>query len=171
MSIWVSLYCQNPVGEINPPDPVAGISNRLDFLEELFAQEEPNEVLSRLRVDVISSDLDSQLLHLQYFEEGPPIVIDRTGNQFEAAARVNEYLNGRFKGREGTNETVLRDHLAKTVESFHFCLKQHHVDGMGMPLVYAAAAWLGKQGNGLLRVDYQGWMKLDGSECFIFCRE
>jgi hypothetical protein len=150
---------------------MAGIKDRLDFFEELFAQEDPQEVLSRLRVDEFRSNQDSQLLHLHYLEDGPPIVIDRIGNQNEVSGEITEYLEEGFQNREGDKERLVREHLGKAVENFHFCLKQRHADGMGTPLVYAAAAWLGKQGTGLLRVDAQGWMKLDGGEWFILCRE
>ena len=171
MSIWVNLYCQKQVGRINPPDLMAGIKDRFAFFEELFAQEDPQEVLSRLRVDEFLSSHDSQLLHLHYLEDGPPIVIDRIGNQNEVSAEITEYLDDVFRNRNGDNERLVQEHLGKVGEIFHFCLKQRHADGMGTPLVYAAAAWLGKQGNGLLRVDEQGWMKLDGGEWFILCRE
>lgn len=50
MSIWVRLYCQKRLGKINPADLVAGIKARIDFFEDLFAQEDPQEVLSRLNV-------------------------------------------------------------------------------------------------------------------------
>lgn len=82
-----------------------------------------------------------------------------------------EYLNETFQDREGAAERIVREHLRKAVETFHFCLKQRHADGMGTPLVYAAAAWLGKRGDALLRADWQGWMTLDGGEWFILCRE
>jgi len=171
MSIWVSLYCQKRVGKINPSDLVAGIIDRVDYFSDLFAQEDPQEVLSRLRVDEIRGNDNSQLLHLHYLEDGPPIVIDRIGDQNDVSGEVQEYLKESFQNREGDKERLVREHLGRAVENCHFCLKQHHADGMGTPLVYAAAAWLGRQGNGLLRVDGQGWMKLDGGEWFILCRE
>lgn len=171
MSIWVSLYCRDRVGRINPPELVAAIKDRLDFFSDLFAQEDAEEVRSRLRVDEFRGNEDSQLLHLHYLEDGPPIVIDRVGNLDEVSGMVKEYLEESFKSREGDKENLVRAHLVKAVEAFHFCLKQRHADGMGTPLVYAAAAWLGKKGDGLLRADYQGWMQLDGGEWFILCRE
>lgn len=97
--------------------------------------------------------------------------MDRVNNQDEVSGEIEEYLEERFQNRKGDNDNKVREHLGKVVEIFHFCLKQRHADGMGTPLVYAAAAWLGKQGNGLLRADEQGWMKLDGGEWFILCPE
>lgn len=171
MSIWVSLYCRKRVGKISPPDLVVGIRDRLDYFSDLFAQEDPKDVISRLRVDEIRGSDDSQLLHLHYLEDGPPIVIDRIGNQDEVSREVKEYLEESFQNRDGDAERLVQEHLGRVIENFHFCLKQRHADGMGTPLVYAASAWLGKQGNGLLRADEQGWMKLDGGEWFILCRE
>jgi hypothetical protein len=171
MSIWVSLYCQRRVGKINPPDLVAGIIDRLDYFSDLFAQEDPKEVVSRLNVEEIRGSDDCQLLHLYYLEDGPPIVIDRISNQDQVSGEIKEYLEESFQNRNGDEERLVQEHLGRTVENYHFCLKQRHADGMGTPLVYAAAALLGKQGNGLLRADEQGWMKLDGGEWFILCRE
>lgn len=171
MSIWVSLHCRKRVGRINLPDLVAGIKDRLDFFSDLFAREDPEAVLSRLGAEEYRGDEGSQLLHLHYLVDGPPIVIDRIGNPNEVAGQVREYLEESFEDREGVPESLVREHLGKAVEAFHFCLKQRHADGMGTPLVYAAAAWLGKQGDGLLRVDDQGWMNLDGGEWFVLCRK
>lgn len=171
MSIWVSVYCRKRIGRINPPDLTAGIKDRLDYFSDLFAQEDPNDVLARLRVDEPPSNDDSQMLHLHYLEDGPPIVITRNTDQEIVAGEVQEYLEERFHDRQGDEATLVREHLAKTVEIVHFCLKQRHADGMGTPLVYAAAAWLAKYGNALLRAQEQGWMELDGGEWFVLCRE
>jgi hypothetical protein len=122
-------------------------------------------------VDEIRGNEESQLLQLHYLEDGPPIVIDRIGNQNEVSGQVKEYLEESFQKREGDKERLVRVHLEKAIELFHFCLKQRHVDGMGTPIVYAAAAWLGNRGKGLLRADGEGWMNLDGGEWFILCRE
>ncbi len=170
MSIWVSLYCQERIGRIGPSDLATGIVDRLDCFSYLFTQEDPKEVVTRLRVNEIQEDDDFQLLHLHYLEDGPPIVIDRIDNQDRVSGQVKEYPEEFFQDRDGNKERLVRKHLERTVEMFHFCLKQRHADGMGTPLVYAAAAWLGGQGNGLLRVDDQGWMKLDVGEWFILCR-
>lgn len=167
MSIWVSLYGQKRLGKIYPADMVAGIKDRIDFFEDLFAQEDPQEVLSRLNV----VEVNEQLLHLHYLDENLPIVIDQINNREQVSGEIEECLEEGFQNRQGVNENRVREHLGKVAEVFHFSLKQRHVDGMGTPLVYAAAAWLGKQGNGLLRADEQGWMKLDGGEWFILCPE
>jgi hypothetical protein len=171
MSIWVSLYCRRQGGRVNPPDLAAGIRGRLDFFSDLFAVEDPQEVLARLHVDEYRGSEDAQLLHLHYLEDGPPIVVDRIGDRGEVSGQVQEYLAEAFQDREGEKEDLVREHLGSAVEAFHFCLKQRHADGMGTPLVYAAAAWLGKRGDGLLRADGQGWMRLDGGEWFLLCRE
>ena len=171
MSIWVSVYCQKQIGRINPLDMTAGIKDRLDCFSDFFAQEDPEDVLARLRVDEPRNDDDSQMLHLHYLEDGPPIVITRLADQEVVSGEVQEYLEERFHDREGEEATLVREHLAKSVEILHFCLKQRHADSMGTPLVYAAAAWLAKQGNALLRAQEQGWMELDGGEWFILCPE
>jgi hypothetical protein len=136
------VYCRKHVGQINPADLTVAIKDRLEDFSDLFAQEDPDDVLARLRIEEVPSESYSQTLHLHYLEDGPPIVISRVGNQEIVTGEVQEYLEDRFKDREGGEESLVREHLAKTVEIVHFCLKQRHADGMGMPLVYAAATWL-----------------------------
>jgi len=171
MSIWVSVYCQKRVGSLDPTGLIAGVKDRLEFFSDLYAQEDPNEVLARLNAKIIQSGKCSQLLHLHYLEDDLPIVMDWIGDHEIVAGGSEEYLSERFHDRQGVAATRVREHLAKTVEQFNFCLKQRHADGMGTPLVYAAAAWLAAKGDGLLRADEQGWMELDGGEWHFICDE
>lgn len=172
MSIWVSVYCQKQIGRIDPFDFTAGIKERLHHFSDLFAQEDSNDVLARLRVEETDpSDVGSRMLLLQYLEGNLPVVIYHVESREVAIGQVQEYLEERFQDREGAQAALVREHLANTVEIVNFSLKQFHWDGMGMPLVYAAAAWLAEQGNGMLRADEQGWMYLDVDEWITLCAE
>jgi hypothetical protein len=167
MSIWVSVYCRKRVGRIKPSDLVKEVKERSVDFSDLYAQEDPNETLSRLRVEESKQPARSPLLHLHYLEDGPPIVIDRVTNQEEVTGYIQEYLEEFFRGQKGKQADLVRKHLAGVVEILNFCLKQRHADGMGAPLTYAAAAWFADAGDGLVRVDEQGWMQLTNGRDFV----
>jgi hypothetical protein len=159
VSIWVSVYCRKRTETIRPARLVAAIKERASHFSELYAQEDPEETFSRLHVQEYKRGRDLPLLHLHYLADGPPIVIDRITRADEVAGDVQEYLEYCFKGRRGQQATLVRRHLGGTVEIISFCLKQRHADGMGTPLTYAAAAWLADEGDGLVRIDEQGWAR------------
>lgn len=161
MSIWVSVYCRKRIRTISPTALVAAIKERVSNFAYLFAQEDPEETLSRLCVERYKRPTGPALLHLHYLEAGPPIVIDRVTSAKEVAGYIQEYLEEFFHGRKGRHANFVRAHLAGVVGIVNFCLKQSHADGMGTPLAYAAAAWLAETGDGLVRADEQGWMRLN----------
>ncbi|HWG43345.1 MAG TPA: hypothetical protein VN688_11220 [Gemmataceae bacterium] len=167
MSIWVSVYCRKRFGRIKPSDLVKAIKERSVDFSDLNAQEAPEDTLLRLRVEEYKQTSSLPLLHLHYLEDGPPIVIDRVTNQEEVKEYIQEYLEEFFPGRNGKQANLVRRHLAEVVEILNFCLKQRHADGMGTPLTYAAAAWFADAGDGLIRVDEQGWMQLINGREFI----
>lgn len=167
MSIWVSVYCRKRTGTIKPASLVAAIKDRVGRFSYLYAREDPEETLARLRVESFKQPTGPALLHLHYLEEGPPIVIDRITRPQEVAGDVREYLEEEFHGRTGKEVDLVRAHLSTVVEIASFCLKQMHADGMGTPLTYAAAAWLAELGDGLVRVDEQGWLRLTRGGRFL----
>jgi hypothetical protein len=147
-----------------PARLVAEARARAPTFSYLYAQEDPDDALSRLRVETYKSG-GGPLLHLHYLADGLPIVIDRFTDAEEVSGCVREYLEECFRGRRGRGATLVRQHLAAVVEIVNFCLKQRHADGMGTPLTYAAAAWLCEVGEGLVRADEQGWLRPgDGGE-------
>lgn len=161
MSIWVSVYCRKRIGAIDPETLVAEIRERATDFSEFFAQEDPEETLSSLRVEERDRLGLSSLLWLHFLKDGPPVVIDSATEPEQVMGEIQEYLEERFGGRTGEKASFVRSHLCEVVEIIHFCLKQRHADGMGTPLVYAAAAWLADTGVGLVRADSQGWMQLE----------
>jgi hypothetical protein len=159
VSIWVSVYCRKRLGTIRPARFVAAIKERVANFAYLYAQEDPDESLARLRLETYKGPGRPGLLHLHYLKEKVPIVIDRVTNAEEVEGGVREYLEEFFRGRKGKQATRVRKHLGEVVEIVNFCLKQLHADGMGTPITYAAAAWLAEAGDGLVRADEQGWME------------
>jgi hypothetical protein len=167
VSIWVSVYCRERIEEIDPATLVAEIRERAIDFSDLFAQEDPEDALSSLRAEEYSRPGSSPLFHLHYLNDGPPVVIDRVSEPEQVAGEIQEYLEENFQGRTGKGAALVRTHLSNVVDIIHFCLKQRHADGMGTPLVYAAAASLADVGDGLVRADEQGWMQLTNWGEFI----
>jgi hypothetical protein len=166
VSIWVSVYCRKQIGPIKADDLTAQIKERAAHFSDLYAQEDPEDALSRLRVETYKRRGRSALLHLHYLEDGVPVVINRITRPTDVAGHVQEYLEEHFQGRKGKQAALVRKHLAAVVEIVSFCLKQRHADGMGAPLVYSAASWLADRRDGLVRVDSQGWMQLTDEGAF-----
>ena len=159
MSMWVSVYCQKQIGNLQPSDLVAAIRDRLNAFSDP-AQEDPKEALARLRVEELAKTDDFQLLHLHYLAADLPIVVLCFFNREEVAAEVQGCLEQLSKDRQGPSASVVREHLAQVVEINHFCFKQQHADGIGTPLVYAGSSWLAQRGKGLIRVEGRGWVQL-----------
>ena len=158
MSIWVSVYCRKNLGSIKPDRFVGAIKERIETFSNLYAREDPDETLQRLRVERAPGA--TALLHLHYREDNVPVVIDRVRGQKLVAGYVEEYLEEGFRTRKGKRAARVRAHLAGVNEIINFCLKQSHSDGMGTPITYAAAAWLAEVGDGLVRIDYWGWARV-----------
>lgn len=156
----MSVYCRKRVGTINPKALAAAIHERVAGFSHLYAQEDPADALARLRVERYPGPSTHPLLHLHYLADDMPVVLDCVGRKAEVAGYVGEYLEEGLRGRKGKSVTLVRNHLAGVAQIFSFCLKQRHADGMGTPLTYAAAAWLAERGEGLVRIDEQGWARL-----------
>jgi hypothetical protein len=172
MSIWVSVYCRKRIPNLGPQKIVAEIKDRIAAFSDLYAQEDPEDTLSRLRVEEYARPDNLPLLHIHYLPAGAPIVIDPVTKPDEVAGYVQEYLEEHLQDQKGKQATLVRNHLGDVKEIFSFCLKQRHANGMGAPLTYAAAAWLADTGDGLVRADAQGWMQLtDYGEFFTILPE
>jgi hypothetical protein len=163
VSIWIDVYCREQVRNIRTETFLAEIRGRIGLFSYLFAQEDPVDTLSLLRVEKITDSSGSTLLNLHYLQDGPPIVIECVSELERVVGEVEEYLDENFAGREGYQSGQIRKHLDGVLEIFHVCLKQLHADGMGSPLAYAAVSWLAESGGGLIRADGQGWLQLVSS--------
>jgi hypothetical protein len=172
VSIWVSVYCRKRTEKVKPAHLVREVKERVGRFAYLYAQEDPEDALSRLCVEEHKGSGGPPLLHLHYLKEGPPIVIDRVTNAEEVAGYVKEYLEEIFRGRKGKQASLVRGNLREAVEITSFCLKQRHADRMGTPLTYAAASWLAEVGDGLVRADEVGWMRRsDGGDFALIVPE
>lgn len=169
VSLWVSVYCKKRVGTLRPAQLVAAVRERLPKFSYLFAVEDPEETARTLRFEKVSKGREAPLYHLRYLDDPPPIVIDKVTAKATVAGYVEEYLEEFFRGRRGKQATAVRKHLAATVEIVNFCLKQSHYDGMGLPVTYAAAAWLCELGDGLTRTE-EGWLRLTRGQLTIIVR-
>ena len=159
MSTWVSVYCQKPTGNIELADLSAAIRQRVSAFSELYAQQNPDDALARLRGAELARTDDFQLLHLHYLAADLPIVLFRFSNPGEVAVEVQGRLEPLSKDKQGKGDAIVRSHLGQVVEVFHFSLKQQHAAGMGTPLVYAGSSWLADRGKGLIRVEGRGWVQ------------
>lgn len=159
MSLWVSVYCKKRVGTLRPARFVAAVRERLPKFSYLFAVEDPEEVAHTLRFEKVSSGRGTPLYHLRYRADLAPIVIDRVTAKVGVSGHIEEYLEEGFRSRRGKHAAAVRKHLAATVEIVSFCLKQSHCDGMGLPVTYAAAAWLCERGDGLTRAVDEAWLR------------
>src|SRR5437660_9475518 len=129
MSIWVSVYCRQPLGPLTAEGLEAGITERLGDYLEMFDQDECRpEVQAGLRVEAFPSPGSSVAFHIRYAEVPVPVVVSRSA---EASGEVQEYLEEHFQGRQGKEADFVRRHLSATVEIVHLCLKQRHADGLG----------------------------------------
>ncbi len=162
MSIWVSVYCQKSLGTLKAADLEKGIKKELFYyFEDFDCDEDHQEVKASLQVKSVTFTTGGKGFHLHFQACKAPIVVDRLTRRKDVQGEIAEYLREFFQDHKGPNATKVRKHLAKVQDIFNFCLKQFHADGLGAPITYATAGWLAKKGKGLVRVDGQGWLKLD----------
>ena len=166
MSFWIHAFCNESVASVTPDELAAGIAKRLTLLTYLFCppnEEEPAEVLQRMRIENTTQDGVFQAFLIRYRADSPTFIradryVDRGG-----IAELDEALASR-------SEPVLpdiRQRLAKAKEDVAFCLKAADVDGMGFPLAIAAAACLVEKAGGFIQSGTYSWMVPDRKEVRI----
>ena len=181
MSIWISVYCQQPVPDFSASNLEAAIAEgcvdyRGDhYFHEMFQSLQVNEYSSRGR--------DSQsLFHVKYAlkdsprgrrtsEESAPITLDRIVDREVVESYVLELLEDYLKGRRGPKATAVRQHLARTVEIYSFGLKDYHYLGKGRIVIGAARQWLAQLGKGMVREDGVGWLEWTRHGFFSLLKE
>jgi hypothetical protein len=140
----------------------AGIRQRLPLLTALFCpddEEDPNVVLSRLRIVPRGADL----LELHYHADVERFVrVERWAGE-AAAEEVGEALED-FEDVAGPGAAKVRAIRDQTVETVAFELKLSDAQGMGWPVAIAAAAKLAEQCGGVIYADDSGWMVPSGNE-------
>jgi hypothetical protein len=166
MSFWVHAYCNESVASVTPKELADGIAERLKLLTYLLCpaeEEEPSDVLARLRIEDKSTDGTFRVFLMHYRADSPVFIrIDRTdrGGIDELDQEVLAL---------GTEPALakVRQMLANATEDVSFCLKAHDVEAMGFPLSIAAAAYLVQKAGGLIQSGSYSWMVPSGREVQI----
>src|SRR5262249_51802887 len=150
-SFWIHAYCNESVATVTPKEMAAGIAERLTMLTYLFCpdkEEEPSEVLARLKIEDRSTDGTFQAFLMHYRQDSPVFIrIDRMPNRGGIVELDQEVL----AHRSGDSIARVRGMLANVKEDVMFCLKAHDVEAMGFPLSIAAAAYLVQKAGGLIQ--------------------
>jgi hypothetical protein len=161
MSFWVVAYCERSVGRWTAKDLLLGIAPRLPALTALFDpddEEDPDEVLARLRIAPYDARDPDSVWHLRYRDDLAPIVIDRAGGK-ECAGMIKEELAETAIGRKrGKGAKHIREVLRRVSEQVSFDLKMSALESMGFPLAVAAAAWFVERCGGVIRSGDTSWM-------------
>jgi len=167
MSFWIHAYCIDSVASVTPQDLSAGIAERLKSLTYLFCpekEEDPGEVLARLKIEDKSSDGTFQVFLIHYRADSPLFIrMERITDAEGQMAEVREALSA----QSGPGIAKVNDLLSKTQECVSFCLKADDVNSMGFPLTIAAAAYLVKKAGGIILSGNYSWMVPSGKEVDI----
>jgi hypothetical protein len=152
---------------VTPKELASGIAERLSLLTYLFCpaeEEEPSDVLARLKIEDKSTDGTFQVFLMHYRRDSPVFIrIDRTPHR----GGIEELDQEVLAHRRGPSIERVRGMLAKVKEDVSFCLKAHDVEAMGFPLSIAAAAYLVQKAGGLIQSGTYSWMVPSGREVEI----
>jgi hypothetical protein len=167
MSFWIHAYCNKSVASVTPEELAAGIAERLELLTYLFCpeeEEEPTDVLARLRIEDKSTDGTFRVFLMHYRTDSPLFIrIDRTDDPQAEIEEVQELLPLRSKPELASISQM----LAQAKEGVSFCLKAHDVEAMGFPLSVAAASYLVQKAGGVIQSGSYSWMVPDDREVRI----
>jgi hypothetical protein len=167
MSFWVHAYCNESVASVTPQELADGIAERLALLTYLFCpaeEEEPSEVLARLKIEDKSTDGTFRVFLMHYRRDSPVFIrIDRTDDRGAIEELDQEVLSARTE----PEVAKIRRMLTKAKEDVSFCLKAHDVGAMGFPLSIAAASYLVQKVGGLIQSGSYSWMVPSGKEVQI----
>ena len=173
MSMWISVYCQQPVEKF-----------RSSTLDRLIKRQMPDwaEYFPVVKVTEYRRAGEDSLIHLNYrvnkdklhknsppasqerVRGGAPIVIDIVSDPDDVAGYVREQLEEYLNRRRGEGAKFVRDHLAEVKQIFSLCLKQSHYDDcFGRGVAFAAVGGLAREGKGIFHESYFGWLKLTRS--------
>ncbi|PQO34626.1 hypothetical protein DTL21_14050 [Bremerella cremea] len=162
MSIWVRAYLHQPSGTQVAELLSQGIAQRLPLLTFLFspeAEEEPEDVLERLRVQP-DGDKDWEI----YYRDDPDWFLPVERFTGEAAQEEIEEALEELEDYSHLETEPVREFLAGVVETIGFELKLSDAEGMGTPVAIAAATKLVETFGGIVSADGYGWMLPSGNE-------
>ncbi len=167
MSFWVHAYCNESVASVTTKELAAGIAGRLALLTYRFCpaeEEEPSDVIARLRIEDKSTDGTFRVFLMHYRQDSPVFIrIDRTEDRGGIEELAREVLSRRAE----PEVAEIRRMLAQAKENISFCLKAHDVEAMGFPLSIAAAAYLVQKAGGLIQSGTYSWMVPESKEVRI----
>ncbi|QOV90499.1 hypothetical protein IPV69_03790 [Humisphaera borealis] len=167
MSIWIRTFSPRPLGPLNAEALQSGIRKRL--LAAPFnpdEEEDPEVVLSRLRISPRSADL----LELYYRADAKRFIPVERWVGDAAAEEVEEALED-LEDALDPGAAKVRAILNRTVETVAFELKLSDAQGMGWPLAIAAAATFAEQCSGVIYAEDSGWMVPSGNEVEFLVQE
>ena len=166
MSFWIHAYC-NESDPVTPQELAGGIAERLALLTYLFCpaeEEEPSDVLARLKIEDKSTDGTFRVFLIFYRTDTPVFIrIDR----HDGRGAIDELDQEVLSVRPEPEVVKIRKMLAEAKEDVTFCLKAHDVDAMGFPLAIAAASYLVQKAGGLIQSGSYSWMVPIGKEVRI----
>jgi hypothetical protein len=168
MSFWIHAYCNASVAAVTAKELTDGIAERLSLLTYLFCpdeEEEPADVLARLKIEDRSTNGEFQVFLMHFRADSPLFIrIDRSPNRGGIEELAREILSARTEP-----ELVrVRSMLSEAKEDVSFCLKAQDVEAMGFPLSIAAAAYLvHRAGGGVIQSGSYSWMVPKGREVDI----
>lgn len=166
MSFWVHAHCNESVATVTPKELAGGIAERLALLTYLFCpaeEEEPGEVLARLKIEDKSTDGTFREFLMHYRANSPVFIrIDRSDR-----GGIEELDQEILLQRKEPAVAHVRKMLSNAKEDVSFCLKAHDVEAMGFPLSIAAAAYLVQKAGGLIQSGSYSWMIPKGREVEI----
>ncbi len=163
MSFWIHAFCNDSVAAVTPQELAAGIAERLSLLTFLFCpaeEEEPSEVLERLKIEDRSEDQAFCVFLMHYRRDAAGFIrIER--NDRAAIEELDQQVLAR---RPEPAVARVRKLLADAKEDVSFGLKAHDVEAMGFPLAIAAAAFLVARAGGVIQSGSYSWMIPRGRE-------
>jgi hypothetical protein len=150
---------------VNAKELADGIAERLTLLTYLFCpdeEDEPADVLARLRIEDRSTDGTFQVFLMHYRADSPLFIrIDRSTDRGGIEELDEEVLSTRTEPEVAR----VRAMLTEAKEDVSFCLKADDIEAMGFPLSIAAAAYLvEKAGGGVIQSGSYSWMVPSGRE-------
>jgi hypothetical protein len=168
MAIWVRAICRKSVADGTPEELRAGIAERLPRMAALYGESDVEATVARLRVEAEPGgagdpeERGSSVWQLRYRgDDQRSVRVERWSDPARVEGEVKELLEGLEDcDEDGVGE--VRSALTEAVETVAFELAMSDTEGMGWPVVIAAAACLARRGNGLVQADGEGWMEPDG---------
>lgn len=161
----IRVVCKGSLDAVTPELLEGAIGRRLGAMIERYQpmDEEPAQaVMGRLRMTK-EGRADDVVFRATYGADGASAVrIHRlVGRAFEHDRRD---LFEELAGRDEPEIARLRELVTKSKEGVDLPLEGGDERSMGLAVAMAAAAALALAGDGVLRVDGEGWLELKGQE-------